>query len=215
MPLGSIERMMEWLSTALARYRLEGARSLMAPICEFYLIQRPTLVATLTWRQEDVSRRTLVVRIAALAVGRKNKDGRTLVLRPAVPDGHPARHHPITFLAAYLALWFRFRSRTSSAGLGLDLPLFAAAYERQRTTSSVEMNKWLADAYHLCALPQPAGLTAKSCRTQAPTICSSAAARTGNLEVPRSKTRTSTRPCGSTWLLLPTYWDLRVAPRLA
>jgi hypothetical protein len=47
MPQGTIERMMGRLSKALAQDRLEDARSLLAPICRFYLIQRPTLVATL------------------------------------------------------------------------------------------------------------------------------------------------------------------------
>jgi hypothetical protein len=52
----------------------------------------------------------------------------------------------------------------SSAVLGLDLSLFAAPSERQGTISSVDKKRWLANAYHLCALPQPAGLTAISWR---------------------------------------------------
>jgi hypothetical protein len=79
--------------------------------------------------------------------------------------------------------------------------------------SSVDMNKWLANAYNLCTLPQPAGLTAKSYRRAGVTAAYHAGAdrllfcRCADWEPGGSTFEDSyfDQPCGSTWLLPPTF----------
>jgi hypothetical protein len=75
MPVSIIALMLESLTAALGRGSLETSRALMAPITQFYLIQRPTLVSSLTWSQIQVSRTILSIRLDAITTGRKNKLG--------------------------------------------------------------------------------------------------------------------------------------------
>jgi hypothetical protein len=116
--------MLESLTAALSRGSLESARALVAPITQFYLIQRPTLNLSLKQSQIHVTRTTLSVRIGAITTGRKNKQGSTLLLLRAVPTGQVVRAYPIPILFAYRALLFREHGlagsvRPSTAGLGM------------------------------------------------------------------------------------------------
>jgi hypothetical protein len=73
----------------------------MTPFIQYYMMQRPTLVAFLRWGQVQITPTTLSVRFDAIAARHKTKHGNTIFLLRAVPGGRKTRLYPIPLRFAY------------------------------------------------------------------------------------------------------------------
>jgi hypothetical protein len=79
-----------------------------------YMVQRPTLIASLCWGQVQVNSTTPSACFEAIEAGRKTKHGKNIVLLRTVLGSPTTRLHPIPRLFAHRDMWIGALGRLGS-----------------------------------------------------------------------------------------------------